>query len=119
MTSSTYSYSSDWVKEMDWYPFCRSAATDAGEYLRARYKGLSMLQVMDAQREAISKRIANGPSPKKGTKEDLLNIVFNGSRREIIAAFQQPFPQSDAAQEQAIMNFKDEWLMKCLQETSK
>ena len=118
MTFSTYSYSSDWVKEMDWYPFCRSAATDAGEYLRARYEGLSMMQVMDAQREAISKRIDKAP-PKRGTKEDLLNIVFSGSRREIIAAFQQPFPQSDAAQEQAIINFEDEWLMKCLQETSK
>lgn len=113
--SAAYFYSSESHANDEWtYEYCTITANSAGAYLQDRFDGMTLSEVIDAERIRLSSRkrkLAPGIS-----QDEAVNRILKMNMPEILAAFDQRY--SDIPSEQASIKrqFVDQFLSKCLRE---
>ena len=108
----------DWETKIDWHPICKVGAENIGFYLKQRFNGVTLLGAMDNERDRLREKIYSDDKILSDKREELITMLFKSAAKEIIFAYEQPFSENNQIQNKIIRKAVDEWLAKCLKETS-
>ena len=73
---------------------------------------------MDNERDRLREKIYSDDKILSDKREELITMLFKSAAKEIIFAYEQPFSENNQIQDKIISKAVDEWLAKCLKETS-
>ena len=113
--SVVYFYSSESYASDEWtYEYCTISANSAGAYLQDRFDGMTLSEVIEAERVRLSSRqrkLAPGIS-----QEEAVNRILKMNMPEILAAYDQRYSDNPSEQAKIKRHFVDQFLSKCLKE---
>jgi hypothetical protein len=113
--SVVYFYGSESYASDEWtYEYCTISANSAGAYLQDRFDGMTLSEVIEAERIRLSSRkrkLAPGIS-----QEEAVNRILKMNMPEILAAFDQRYSDTPSEQTKIKRHFVDQFLSNCLKE---